>query len=218
MRFLEFAAAWVAMGCAVATTYVGQNSGENKATGSRLDSSVQTSEAVSEVPVNELIDYPEFLELTHRLQSIREQRRIPVEEFMRMASEPDTIILDSRSKASFDQIHVEGAVHLNFSEFSEPKLSSVIPNKSTRILIYCNNNFVNRNLNALTTKSPALALNIPTFINLVGYGYENIYELADVLEVDDPRIPLTGSEPAIRMFAIAQDATQSQTSQERSGK
>ena len=34
-----------------------------------------------------------------------------------------------------------------------------------------------------------LALNIQTFIHLVGYGYPNIRELDEVIDIDDPRIP-----------------------------
>jgi signal peptidase I len=41
-------------------------------------------------------------------------------------------------------------------------------------------------------KSAPLALNIPTFINLYGYGYRNIYELGDVVDFNDPRIRWVG--------------------------
>ena len=71
----------------------------------------------------------------------------------------------------------KGAVHLNFSDFAEEKLEKVIPSKETRILIYCNNN-IDSPLEALADKSLPLALNIPTYINLFGYGYQNVYELA----------------------------------------
>ena len=37
-------------------------------------------------------------------------------------------------------------------------------------------------------KSAALALNIQTFINLVGYGYPNVLELADVVDFNDPKV------------------------------
>jgi hypothetical protein len=37
-------------------------------------------------------------------------------------------------------------------------------------------------------KSVRLALNIQTFINLVGYGYRNVRELNEVVDFDDPRI------------------------------
>ena len=33
-----------------------------------------------------------------------------------------------------------------------------------------------------------LALNIPTFINLYGYGYDNIYELKDYMDEEDDRV------------------------------
>jgi hypothetical protein len=38
------------------------------------------------------------------------------------------------------------------------------------------------------TKMRPLALNIQTFINLVGYGYRNVRELNDVVDFNDPRI------------------------------
>ena len=33
-----------------------------------------------------------------------------------------------------------------------------------------------------------LALNIQTFINLVGYGYRNVRELDAVIDFNDPRV------------------------------
>lgn len=37
-------------------------------------------------------------------------------------------------------------------------------------------------------KAAELALNIQTFINLVGYGYPNVLELNDVVDFNEPRI------------------------------
>ena len=48
-------------------------------------------------------------------------------------------------------------------------------------IIYCNNNFTD-NIAPVRSKRARLALNIPTFINLYGYGYENIYELGILTE------------------------------------
>ena len=39
-----------------------------------------------------------------------------------------------------------------------------------------------------------LALNIPTYINLYGYGYKNVYELKDLVMIDDKRLELEGTE------------------------
>lgn len=54
-------------------------------------------------------------------------------------------------------------------------LAELIGAKNRRILIYCNNNFSEK-VAPVVLKSAPLALNVPTFINLYGYGYENIYE------------------------------------------
>ena len=83
--------------------------------------------------------------------------------------------------------HIEGAIHLNFSDFTDEKLADVIPSKDTRILIYCNNNFTD-NIAPVMLKRVELALNVPTFINLYGYGYENIYELDGAYSLENPGI------------------------------
>ena len=38
-----------------------------------------------------------------------------------------------------------------------------------------------------------MALNIPTYVNLYGYGYRNVYELHELVNVTDPRIEFEGS-------------------------
>ena len=46
-------------------------------------------------------------------------------------------------------------------------------------------------------KRISLALNIPTFINLYGYGYENIYELAVMTETTNPDVNWVQGEIAL---------------------
>ena len=58
----------------------------------------------------------------------------------------------------------------------------MIPDKNTRILIYCNNNFRNAE-RPFPTKLPSASLNLSTYIALYNYGYRNIYELADTLDL-----------------------------------
>lgn len=43
-------------------------------------------------------------------------------------------------------------------------------------------------------KPITLALNIPTYLNLYGYGYQNVYELSELISVYDERIEFEGSE------------------------
>lgn len=122
------------------------------------------------------IDYPGFVELTKEAEEHRKTHTVTVAQFLKMAEEKSTIILDTRSEKMYKAKHIKGAVHLNFSDFTAEKLEKVIPSKDTKILIYCNNN-LDKDEMYFARKSAPLALNIPTFINLFGYGYKNVYEL-----------------------------------------
>ena len=46
---------------------------------------------------------------------------------------------------------------------------------------------------AAQAKPLMMALNIPTYINLYGYGYRNVYELNELVKVNDPRITFEGT-------------------------
>lgn len=133
------------------------------------------------------IDYPGFSSLVEEVEPYRESRLIDLETFLSYAEDENTIILDSRSAYAFEEGHIDGAINLPFSDFTQSKLDKVLGDKSKRILIYCNNNFSD-DISPVMKKSIELALNIPTFINLYGYGYQNIYELEDVISIDDDRI------------------------------
>lgn len=139
------------------------------------------------------VDYSGFLQISEELSEYRASRMIDIQTFNALSKEDNTIILDTRSKKAYDEIHIKGAIHLNFSDFTKKALAKKISNKNTRILIYCNNNFESSR-EALMNKMTPLALNIPTFINLYGYGYKNIYELKDYLAEDDRRVQLETSE------------------------
>ncbi len=137
------------------------------------------------------VDYAGFLGMTQEVQEYRQNRRISFKQFRAMAEEPGVIILDTRSKEMYDQKHIKGAVHLNFSDFTAEKLAEVIPSKETTILIYCNNN-IQLDPKYFAMKSLPLALNIPTFINLYGYGYKDIYELSELIPINDLNLELEG--------------------------
>ncbi|MBR9808552.1 MAG: rhodanese-like domain-containing protein [Alphaproteobacteria bacterium] len=133
------------------------------------------------------VDYDGFAALTDKVSAYRATRLIDLETFNQMKAEDGTLILDTRSQAAYLMGHIDGAVHLNFSDFTDAKLAETIPSKATRILIYCNNNFVD-DVAPVPVKRMELALNVPTFINLYGYGYQNIYELDGSYEMADPDI------------------------------
>jgi len=133
------------------------------------------------------VDYEGFSKLVDEVADYRDTRLIDLRSFMSMTDDPTTILLDTRSAEAFAAGHIEGAVNLPFSEFTQEKLDALLGDKSAPILIYCNNNFVD-NEPPVPLKRVELALNIPTFVNLYGYGYKNIYELGDMVSVADPRI------------------------------
>lgn len=133
------------------------------------------------------VDYAGFAQLTSDLAAYRETRLIDLDTFNTMKADPDTIVIDARSARIYGRGHINGAVNLNFSDFSAGMLSEVIGSKKRRILIYCNNNFTD-NIAPVVLKSAPLALNVPTFINLYGYGYENIYELSGAYSIADAEI------------------------------
>lgn len=140
------------------------------------------------------------------MQAHRKERVITTATFVELSKSEDVIILDTRSEKMFNQKHIKGAINLNFSDFTQKNLEKIIPNKNTKILIYCNNNFsddqisfptkmyippsdLDNNKNEIT-----LALNIPTYINLYGYGYKNVYELGDLISAFLSQIEVEGTE------------------------
>lgn len=151
--------------------------------------------AASAEDLNPLIDYAGFQRLTQEVSTSRQQRLLRWSEFEKMAREPDVLVLDARSADAYAAGHIRGAVNLPFTDFTAASLAQVIGRNDRRILIYCNNNFAN-DRPPVTTKAVALALNIQTFINLVGYGYRNVYELNDVVDFNDPKIGWVASDPA----------------------
>lgn len=152
------------------------------------------------------VSFDDYDELMDKVKSHRASRLVELPEFLELAKGEDVIILDTRSDAMYNSKHVKGAMHLNFSDFTQERLAEIIPSSETKILIYCNNNFEDDQQNFPTKKagpSPdiekggekgiTLALNIPTYINLYGYGYRNVYELSELISTNDPRIEFEGT-------------------------
>jgi len=162
-----------------------------------------TSQVVGSKPAR--VDYDAFEKLTAEVKEHRKTRLVSTTEFLRLSKEEKVIILDTRSDAMYAAKHIKGAIHLNFSDFTQANLAKIIPSMNTKILIYCNNNIDNDEINFPTksagpvksakvnSKPLTLALNIPTYINLYGYGYKNVYELAELVSVFDKRVVFEGT-------------------------
>jgi hypothetical protein len=146
---------------------------------------------------NELIDYPKYLEIAREVQPIRAKRRLTEEQFAAMAAEPGTVVLDARSADKFRMRHIKGAVSLPFTDFTAESLAKVLPEKTTRVLIYCNNNFRGAP-RSLGSKAAPASLNISTYVALATYGYTNVYELGPLLDVKTTMLIFEGEEISVQ--------------------
>jgi hypothetical protein len=159
------------------------------------------------------VSFDDYKSLVAAVEAHRESRLIDLDTFLEMSKGQDVIILDSRSAFRYERIHLKGAKHLAFADYTQENLARVIPSFDTTILIYCNNNFEGNQTDfatksvmpppapgsvlgqefAVQKKPLTLALNIPTYINLYGYGYRNVYELNELVKVNDPRVEFEGT-------------------------
>ena len=141
---------------------------------------------------NPAIDPNAFLQGAQDAMEHRESRRLSESAFMRLAKREGAIILDARSRRLFDLLHIKDAVNLPFPDISISTLEEMFPDKSTLILIYCNNNFTNAP-EPFPSKSPFASLNLSTYATLYNYGYRNIFELGPLLDVNSTQIELVSS-------------------------
>ncbi|HEY8461619.1 MAG TPA: rhodanese-like domain-containing protein [Blastocatellia bacterium] len=137
--------------------------------------------------VNPAIDMKGFLLVSEEAAKHRETRRLTEEEFILMSQEPGAVILDARSAEMYKLLHVKGAINLSFPDIAIESLKNAIPDKDTRILIYCNNNFRGAE-KPFATKVPSLSLNLSTYIALYASGYRNIYELGPLIDIAESKL------------------------------
>ncbi len=186
-----------------------------------------SSNAQGQIPSK--VNFDDYEQLTKEVNLYRKNRLIDWATFNAYSKESNTVVLDTRSKEMYNRKHLKGAIHLNFSDFTQENLERLIPDPNTRILIYCNNNFGDDPINFRTksyipqrkpqlqvftnrsskqsieqlpvlqiqtqpAKELTLALNIPTFINLYGYGYKNVFELSEFISVFNSRLVFEGTD------------------------
>ena len=134
---------------------------------------------------NPAIDMEGYLAVSMAAAKHRQTRRLSEAEFIRMSREPGTIVLDARSRQKFDELHIKGALNLSF------------PDRSTRVLIYCNNNFRDAE-EPFPSKLPSASLNLSTYIALYNYGYRNVYELAPLLDIKTSALEFATSRQPVK--------------------
>jgi len=141
---------------------------------------------------NPAIDSRTHLHHAAAASRLREVQRLSEADFIRASRAPNTVVLDARSRDRYQELHIAGAVNLSFPDITAESLARLLPDRNTRILIYCNNNFVNAP-NEFARKLPAAALNLSTFTTLYTYGYRNVFELAPLVDVRTTKLALAGT-------------------------
>lgn len=166
------------------------------------------------------VSYDDFKALVAEVEPHRQKRLVDLDTFLKMSHEPGVVVLDTRSAFRFEQIHLKGAKNLSFPDFTQDNLRKAIPSEETVVLIYCNNNFDGNEVDFASKvflpikplprdgqeapispktqiksqeKPVMLALNVPTYVTLYGYGYRNVYELGELVKVSDPRVSFEGT-------------------------
>jgi hypothetical protein len=145
---------------------------------------------------NPAIDMPDFLATSQAAAEHRESRRLTEAQFLQMMAEPGTVVLDARSTEKYAQLHVRGAINLSFPDIAVDSLAQAIPDKDTRILIYCNNNFSEAE-GPFPSKIARASLNLSTYVTLYGYGYRNVYELGPQVKLAESKLPFEGTDLAL---------------------
>ncbi len=138
---------------------------------------------------NPAIDMKGYLRIANDAAKHREKRRLTEDEFIRMSRQPGTVILDARSVEKYREMHVRGAVNLSFPDITVDSLATLFPDKKTRILIYCNNNFEGAE-DSFPRKMATASLNISTYISLYNYGYRNVYELGPLVDIAKTKLEM----------------------------
>jgi len=167
---------------------------------SQISSSQITPEIKLDLTPSSKVSFDDFKALVNEVEVHRAERLIKLNDFLAMSEQENVVILDTRSDSRYNRKHIKGAIHLDFTDFTQENLFKLISDRTTKILIYCNNNIDNDPIDFATKmvlpakeNSLALALNIPTYINLYGYGYRNVYELSELVDINDKRIEFEGT-------------------------
>jgi hypothetical protein len=137
--------------------------------------------------INPAIDMDGYLRISAEAAKYRESRRLTEDEFIKVSREKGTVILDARSREKYNELHIKGAVNLSFPDITVESLKTLLPDKNTRILIYCNNNFTNAE-SPFPAKMATASLNLSTYISLYTYGYRNVYELGPLLDIGKSKL------------------------------
>lgn len=93
-----------------------------------------------------------------------------IEEFKKLVDDKNVRIFDLRTEDQYEQGHIKNARHLG-ADMDEKRLKELIPDKNTKVIVYCNNTIF---------PSRQVSLNYACLPQLLQLGYKNSYILEEV--------------------------------------
>ncbi len=99
---------------------------------------------------------------------------ISFEQFKKESQNSGVVILDLRSEAEYKEGHFKGA-RLMGADIKEEKLKQLVPNKQSKIIVYCTNTFF---------PSRRISLNNVCLPQIIALGYPNVFVIEEIWHKD----------------------------------
>lgn len=117
------------------------------------------------------VDPVSFDEYKHGIQKIDwKAHEISFEQFKKESQNSGVVILDLRSEPEYQEGHFKGA-RLMGADIKEEKLKQLVPNKQSKIIVYCTNTFF---------PSRRISLNNVCLPQLIALGYPNVFVIEEI--------------------------------------
>ncbi len=111
----------------------------------------------------------EFHEEAVRLEADRAKHTLKLDGLLKeLKSSEKKVIIDLRGEDAYQKEHITDAINIPMEKLTEDYLAKVIPDKNTKIIIYCDNTFFPVRSIAITTYG------YPTLRKL---GYSNVFDI-----------------------------------------
>lgn len=112
-----------------------------------------------------------FDQYKHGIQKINwKAHEISFEQFKKESQNRSVVILDLRSEAEYKEGHFKGA-RLMGADIKEEKLKQLVPNKQSKIIVYCTNTFF---------PSRRISLNNVCLPQIIALGYPNVFVIEEI--------------------------------------
>lgn len=118
----------------------------------------------------------EYYKKAEALSEFRRSRQVGINEAEKMLGDKNTILLDTRGDDDFKKIHIRGARHLSYADFTSDRLAKLLPDKNSRIIIYCD-------AAIMTPLTRMMPLSTNAFVDLHMQDYKNLYEIRSISDI-----------------------------------